>query len=438
MKKLLGVVLTLCMVLALTPAAFAAGIVASGYCGGEGDGTNLSWTLDSSGTLTISGKGKMAVDYGWYQHFPTDAKFSSVVIKNGVTSIGKEAFDMMNLKSAIIPATIETIGEFAFWDNSFENIAIPEGVKTILPDAFGWCGNLKNVYIPSTVTSIGTRAFDCAGVEGSLTAINVAPGNQYYSSIDGVLFNKTQTELVEYPAGASRIGYTVPSGVVSIGTFAFDNCEGLKNVVMPASITNISEYAFCDTMGPLSRNIYFCGAAPAAVAAEDEYDTGSFPAYAVTLYYIQGKAGWTSPTWKGYKTALWKVPASPSATVKKCTNGTVTTTPANTACQTVTVTTAPASGCKLDSLTVKGSCGNTVAAKSMGGGQYSFVMPQDAVTITAVFIASSLPFSDVSQNAWYYRNVAYVFPNRLMGGTGGSSFSPQTQLSRAMASTTTM
>ena len=58
-RRLTALALALCMLAALTAEIFAADIVDSGYCGGEGDGTNLTWTLDSAGTLTISGKGKM-------------------------------------------------------------------------------------------------------------------------------------------------------------------------------------------------------------------------------------------------------------------------------------------------------------------------------------------------------------------------------------------
>ena len=64
LRRLTALALALCMLAALTAEIFAANIIASGYCGGEGDGTNLSWKLTSDGTLTISGSGAMA-DYLW-------------------------------------------------------------------------------------------------------------------------------------------------------------------------------------------------------------------------------------------------------------------------------------------------------------------------------------------------------------------------------------
>ena len=65
LRRLTALALALCMLAALTAEIFAADIVASGYCGGEGDGKNLSWTLDSAGTLTISGTGAMKNHFFW-------------------------------------------------------------------------------------------------------------------------------------------------------------------------------------------------------------------------------------------------------------------------------------------------------------------------------------------------------------------------------------
>ena len=99
MKKKLLVILGVLLVVLLcaataTHSAYAADIVASGTCGAEGDGSNLTWTLDSDGVLTISGTGAMknytsSSRAPWYSRRD---KIISVAIDSGVTSIGNYAF----------------------------------------------------------------------------------------------------------------------------------------------------------------------------------------------------------------------------------------------------------------------------------------------------------------------------------------------------------
>ena len=118
-KRLLSFVLAVLMIESLLPAtALAADIVDSGTCGAEGDGSNLTWTLDSEGVLTISGSGDMH-DYGfsaapWYD---SRSRVKSAVIADGVTSIGRYAFvDCTSLTSVTIPDSVTSIGDCAFSD----------------------------------------------------------------------------------------------------------------------------------------------------------------------------------------------------------------------------------------------------------------------------------------------------------------------------------
>ena len=219
-KRIFSFVLAVLMIASLLPAtALAANIVDSGTCGANG--SNLTWTLDSKGVLTISGRGGMR-DYGasdapWYD---SRSRVKSAVIAEGVTSIGDSAFcNCTSLTSVTIPNSVTSIGEFAFRG----------------------CSSLTSVTIPNSVTSIGDGAFaSCT----SLTGIRVTEGNSHYSSdASGVLFNKDKTTLVQCP-GTFSGSYAIPDSVTSIGKFAFEGCTSLTSVTIPNSVTSIGSDAF--------------------------------------------------------------------------------------------------------------------------------------------------------------------------------------------------
>jgi hypothetical protein len=144
------------------------------------------------------------------------------------------------------------------------DVTIGSSVTTIGNDVFYNCSNLTDINIPASVTTIGNyMVYGCS----SLQAITVDPLNIAYSSLDGVLFNKNQTELIQYPlaqAGSYTIPNSVisianyafrdcialsgdliiPDGVVSIGTSAFKGCSALTTINIPVSVTSIGSYAF--------------------------------------------------------------------------------------------------------------------------------------------------------------------------------------------------
>ena len=197
-------------------------VVDSGFCGAGGD-TNLTWTLYSDSTLTISGSGDME-NYGstpsnrspWDSYYMT---IRIVVIDSGVTTIGNEAFaGCTRLNPITFPNSLISIGDAAFVN----------------------CWRFTSVTIPYSVTSIGHRVFEGCRI---LTSIHVDSNNQRYSSIDGVVYNKLQDTLILCPQ-AKPGQVVIPNTVTVIGNSAFYGCENLISVVIPNSVITIGDRAF--------------------------------------------------------------------------------------------------------------------------------------------------------------------------------------------------
>ena len=254
-KRLLSFVLAVLMIASLLPVtALAADIVDSGTCGAEGDGSNLTWTLDSEGVLTISGAGAMK-EYDPYKApwYGSRSRVKSAVIADGVTSIGDYAFrDCYNLASVTIPDSVTSIDWSAFAGcASLTSVTIPGSVTSIGGAAFSDCTSLTSVTIPDSVTSIGDYAFsDCT----SLTSVTIP--NSVTSIGHDAFYNCASLTSVMIPDSMTSIGndafhycksltsVTIPDSVTSIDVNAFAGCTSLTSVEIPDSVTSIDGGAF--------------------------------------------------------------------------------------------------------------------------------------------------------------------------------------------------
>jgi hypothetical protein len=245
-----------------------------------------------------------------YGNFLANNNLASVTIPSSVTRIDKWAFAYCgNLKNITIPSSVSIIGDAAFLSAGLYNLTLPNGVTTIGDGAFQSCTSLNSVTLPKSVTYIGYCAFT---FENSLNKFNVASDNPNFSVCDGVLYDKTGTNLVAFP-NAKTWNFDIPSGVTVIDTAAFEGavnlnyvsipstvtklsqeafywCTNLQSVIIPASVNNIGGYAFynCSNLNDIHAN----ASTPVSLAASDSvfkyvdksYCTLFVPTGSKTLY----------------------------------------------------------------------------------------------------------------------------------------------------------
>jgi len=207
----------------------------------------------------------------------------NITLQEGINEIGDEAFNGCDsLMEVSIPDSVTSIGTHPFegcshlkmihvgannqayitsedgvlfnhekdeivqFPEGYEgNYTIPDQVKSIDEHTFSNCAGLKNIMIPASIKSIASKSFSgCISLEN----IIVDESNNMYQSVDGVLFNKDNTTLVEYPEGRSE-NYSIPSGTTSIGYKAFSGCNNLKYLTIPSGVSFIDDFAFSGCNG---------------------------------------------------------------------------------------------------------------------------------------------------------------------------------------------
>lgn len=257
--------------------ADAATTTASGYCGAEGVEESVKWSLNS-GMLTISGSGAIA-DYRkvidnqdviysrpWTKY---KNKITSLVIEDGITEIGTEAFaSLPKLKTVEFPASLEYIGNFAFFEcSSLGDFTLPENLKKLGQQCFATCNSITRLEIPDNVTFLDSGICEnCT----SLTSVYIG-GSQYVSSYvhsygqfrgctalkkievsednaglsvkDNVLYTKDGKTLVQYPSGRTEKTFKIPEGVECISQFSIAHTK-LTGIELPSTIKTIDVCAF--------------------------------------------------------------------------------------------------------------------------------------------------------------------------------------------------
>lgn len=344
-------------------------------------------------------------------------------------------------------------------------------VTRIGEQAFSYCDELYMVSIPASVTSISSDAFDyCSELE----CIYVDEANENYASDEWVLFNKDKTVLLRYPEGLGcpcgyALYYTIPETVTEIADYAFFGNGLVREITLPESLTSIGDYAFLGCRG--LEAMLFKGNAPEtgenflSTYNEDskEYELIS----GVTVYYAEGKEGWTSPTWNGYPTATWDpthehdfetVVAEPTCTEDgyekyvcscgyefivfelgalghdyqdgvctrcgelesehKCEYKAVVTDPT---CTEQGYTTYTCAGCR-----------DSYVADYVDALGHDYHEGVCTLCGEAEIVILPVNFNDVPEDAWYKLAVDYAVGKELMKGTGDGNFEPESPMTRAM------
>jgi hypothetical protein len=244
--------------------------------------------------------------------------FSDVTIPGTVTNIGDYAFyECSGITNVTIAGSVKSIGNYAFYNCvQLLTVTLSSGTASIGSWAFAACGRFSGgIFIPSSITNIGDAAFSL-----DPSTITVDAQNLFYTSINGVLYNKSQTAIIQAWGGASAIPGSVasildyafwdryvgslmilPVGLTNIGAGAFErgpnNVTGPNSFIIFGGVTNIPTYAFSGFTG---GSFYFTGDAPS-------FDSNAFAfASDCTIYYLPGTTGWSSPL-ASLPAVLWNV-----------------------------------------------------------------------------------------------------------------------------------
>lgn len=213
--------LLLVAVFCLPPVQASAEVTDSGICG-----DNLTWTLDDTGTLTISGTGPMLnYAYSAYQKATTPwqsqaASIRKILVEEGVTTLGSYAFYYCAVQQVSLPESLTAIGSYAFEGcRQLESVQIPAAVTGINRNAFNGCGGLTGVYITDLAAWCG-----------------ISFANEYANPL---CYGKNL-----YLNGAPATAPVIPETVTRLGDYVFYGAKNLQTVTLPDTLTQVAGTAF--------------------------------------------------------------------------------------------------------------------------------------------------------------------------------------------------
>ena len=232
----------------------------SGYCGDDSDPESVSWTL-TDGVLTISGNGAMA-DFSSQDNQPWKQQrnhITSVIVDQGITSIGNESFaGLSNVTKVTLADTVTKIGDRAFINTKIETISFPSKLTSIGNMAFYDLPTLNGeLHLPDGLVHVGEEAFaECSGLTGELhlpESMNTIGEGAFHGcgGLTGDLTIPGGIEYIDYSVFGGCTGLngtlTLSEGVKNVEQNAFAGCQ-IQRIVLPDSLESITPTTFsqCD------------------------------------------------------------------------------------------------------------------------------------------------------------------------------------------------